>query len=813
MSQILSALLWYLLLAGVGWLTFPIAYRLFSILPDRGYAFARPLGLMLWGFVFWLLSSFGFLQNSVGGLLTALALIAVFSYWAWRQARGEMGKWLRNKRNFVIGMEVLFAVAFLFMAFVRASRPEINHTEQPMELAFINAILRSPNMPPHDPWLSGFSISYYYFGYLMVAMLAKLVGVIGSVAFNLGFVSIFSMAALAAYGMASNLLTLYKPQAQRAFHGLALFAPLLVLILGNVEGLLEIAHARHLFWQTDASGQMSSPVWAYLDVKDLVNPPAEEPRWQPRLYGTGAWWWWRASRVINDRDYFGGEQELIDEIPAFSFVLGDLHPHVLSMPFVMLAIALALNVYLGAGEREPPLRWLGLRLQINHFVLIALIVGGLGFLNIWDFPIYIVLISGAYVVRRAQGEGWSMRRVEEFFILALAIGISGVLLYLPFYIGFTSQAAGILPNLLNPSRGTHLWILFGLFLTPIFVYLIVLWRSETLRRLAKSLLAGIGFVLFLWLISFGLAWLYTNILPTNSLGDAIRSLGAPDTASLVSESIQRRLVASGGWITLAILLGLLFGLVFKPADRRKASKATAAERQIRVFMLLLALVGALLVVAPEFIYLRDQFGTRMNTVFKFFFQAWQMWALVVTFIFGALLTELRGVGRSVIGSMMALLILVGLIYPVYAFSDITRRAPNQPLSLDGARYLSADSIAGFEWLRAAPLAPLAEAVGGSYDSSYARFATHAGQMGLMGWPGHEGQWRGGNVDFGRIPDIETLYSTANWDVAQSILLKYGVRYVIVSDAERFAYAVDEGKFQQHLQIGFQSGSVTIYLVP
>jgi len=45
--------------------------------------------------------------------------------------------------------------------------------------------------------------------------------------------------------------------------------------------------------------------------------------------------------VINDRTFSGGEQELIDEFPAFSFVLGDLHPHVLSMPFVMLAMGLA----------------------------------------------------------------------------------------------------------------------------------------------------------------------------------------------------------------------------------------------------------------------------------------------------------------------------------------------------------------------------------------------------------------------------------------------------------------------------------------
>ena len=59
-------------------------------------------------------------------------------------------------------------------------------TEKPMELAFINAIMRSPTFPPSDPWLSGYAISYYYFGYVLVALLAKLTALPGAVAFNLG---------------------------------------------------------------------------------------------------------------------------------------------------------------------------------------------------------------------------------------------------------------------------------------------------------------------------------------------------------------------------------------------------------------------------------------------------------------------------------------------------------------------------------------------------------------------------------------------------------------------------------------------------
>src|SRR3990172_1544487 len=96
MAQVLAAVLWYLLLAALGWLSFPIAYRFLGALPDRGYAFSRPLGMLLWGFIFWLLSSFGFLRNDVAGLLTAAALLGGLSWWAWKQApKGELRAWLR----------------------------------------------------------------------------------------------------------------------------------------------------------------------------------------------------------------------------------------------------------------------------------------------------------------------------------------------------------------------------------------------------------------------------------------------------------------------------------------------------------------------------------------------------------------------------------------------------------------------------------------------------------------------------------------------------------------------------------------------
>jgi len=154
---------WYLTVTLLGWLTFPLAFRLFPALADRGYTLSRALGLLVWGYVFWLLTSIGITQNNIGGLLFGLLILAGLSFWALRSidrrqqatdnnniASGlsSIGSWVWHNRRLVINVEILFFLAFAFLAFARASNPELTSAEKPMELMFINSILRSPTFPP-----------------------------------------------------------------------------------------------------------------------------------------------------------------------------------------------------------------------------------------------------------------------------------------------------------------------------------------------------------------------------------------------------------------------------------------------------------------------------------------------------------------------------------------------------------------------------------------------------------------------------------------------------------------------------------------
>src|SRR5690606_20224713 len=117
-------------------------------------------------------------------------------------------EWLRENKTGVIATELVFLAVFALWVWVRAQNPSISATEKPMEFAFLTGVARSPTFPPLDPWLSGFSISYYYFGYVMVSLLARLAAVAEPVAFNLAIAWIVAGAAAGAFGMVVNLVAL-----------------------------------------------------------------------------------------------------------------------------------------------------------------------------------------------------------------------------------------------------------------------------------------------------------------------------------------------------------------------------------------------------------------------------------------------------------------------------------------------------------------------------------------------------------------------------------------------------------------------------
>jgi YYY domain-containing protein len=828
----LHFLTWYLTITLLGWLTFPLVYRLFPALADRGYSLARTAGLLIWGYVFWMFTSLGLSQNDTGGILLAALILAGLSTWA-LFARGrktdESGQntvngpssivaWLKANWRLVITVEALFLVAFGMVAIYRAANPELYSAEKPMELAFIDAILRSPTFPPHDPWLSGYAISYYYFGYVMTAMLARLTGIPGSMAHNLMTALIFGLSAVGAYGILYNLLAVAKRHKSQVTRSLAFLGPLFLLLVTNFEGFLEVLHKRGLFWTFHADGTATSAFWQWLDIKELNVPPMQPLGWIPDRY----WWWWRASRVIQDRDLLGNSIEIIDEFPFFSFLHADLHPHVLALPFSLMVMAVALHFFLGGWGGKIDL--LGWRLHISPegFAFTSLLLGGIAFLNTWDILIAAVLLAGAYVLARVRAAGWNMDRLGDFVFFGLSFGIMAFVLYLPFYFGFASQAGGPLPDLVNPTRGAHLWVMFGPLLLPLAGYLFYLLLNRR-RPTAWPTALGVtlGLVAVLWSASWLLGILIINYKPQVA-GMFLQMQGVADFRSLFVQATNRRLSSIGGLLTQVSVLGLALALLI-PSAREDLSETETDlgeeenEPGPRAFILLLVVLGAVLVLVPDFIYLRDQFGTRLNTVFKFYYQTWQMWSLAAAFGLAMLLINLRWFWNVVTRVGLAVLLFVTLTYPVLGVLNKTNNFnPLTGWTLDGASSTiqwNPDEAAAIEWLRSAPYGVVAEAVGGQY-TQYARISTYTGLPTVLGWPGHELQWRGSAEEQGsRQFDIETLYSSPDWATTQAIIERYHIRYIYVGSLERSTYRVREDKFIRMLTPVFTQGAVTIYETP
>jgi YYY domain-containing protein len=874
---ILQILVWWLILEVIGLAALPLTLRLFAPLPDRGYAFARPLGLLLLSYVLWIGASLGLLRNNTGGIIFSLLAVAALSAWFYfRRRPTQQTNQLPNK-PVIITTEILFFLAFVGWAFFKAYNPYIETSggEKWMEFAFLNSILRSASFPPHDPWLSGYGISYYYFGYVMMALLTRLSGLPPNVAFNLAVPTLFALTLTGAFSIVYNLVQ--SAGAKQRSIAYALLGPLFVGILGNLEGLLEVLHAR---------GLGSPGFWKWLDIKDL-NVPPQPGGWVPTRFI----WWWRASRVLHDRDLLGNSMEVIDEFPFFSFMLADMHPHVLTLPFVLLALALALRLLLKppealrrsqlcwrwpspsetaptaqvetqGGEETPGAGFL-VRLfgdDLAVFFLYALCLGGLAFLNTWDFPIYLGATLMAYALIRYRlyrafswGWAWDVARV------GLGLGGLGFLLYLPFYVGFRSQAGGILPNLFNPTRLPQLLIFFGPFLFVVVSLLFVLTRRLRQAGAGGELLSRVLPVM-LWVVL-----LPPLVMAANAINFAITPQGRAFVEGLLADEAIREQLGGGGinsllgkvlsvrlgdpwaFLLLAVLLGWTLAVLWQflargnPwADRRGASLT---------FVTILLAVGLALPLVVEFIYLKDIFVTRMNTVFKFYFQAWVCLGLAAAFgVYWVLesgshplpvpppetgkesppsptgrrgLISLSALPVSLWSLALALLVGSALVYPLLATGDKAGGFRGQP-SLDGTAWVADDNpgdYAAIQWLNAnVPDSPtILEAPGDSHRAyTYTgRVSALTGLPTLLGWGGHQNQWRGNYIiPAQREPDIEKLYRSRDEPAILTLIEEYDIKYVYVGPLERDRYGPDvAAKFDRLFPVAYQQEGVTIYRVP
>ena len=816
---------WLLAVEALGLIALPWSVRLLRTLPDAGFSGAKALGILLTGWATWLLASTGIAWNTQRTTLVVLAILAVAGLASWLTLPGWQAL-LRQKWRLWLVSEAVFLAAFLLFLWVRASNPDLwqlyRGGEKPMELSYINAILRSRVMPPYDPWLSGATINYYYFGFYLMAMLFKLTRIAPAIGFNLAIPLLYGLAVqlAAAIGYTLTGLLLGRPWAigagnlpvaresgepalrsptapalpaersavldRRAALG-ALAAILLFGVLGNLDsgpymvGLLQQAGAAAVGRNLPLLGGILQVLTGFVHA----------------LTGSAA---------LPGFNYFDRTRVIpftINEFPFFSFLYADMHPHVIDMPFELLSIAFALALVTpGGGLRRLPL-------GPTAPLLGGLLLGALWPIDVWDYPTFLLLATLAMWLRHFRGDN-ALAAVTPAFAFGLGLLVVGRLCFLPFYRHFYALDSSVgIP--VHHSDLAHFLLVYGLFF----------------------LIAGTVVVLE-------------------------QGLPLADLAALLLPVLALAFVS--GSPVLALLVGLIVLLLRAVWLRR-------FQRHLLPAFMLLGLALAV-ILGTELIYVKDplQGGDwqRMNTVFKFGVQAWLLlavacgpllvWlgsrrdlpfrpsaALTMTapavhgsdreaFAPAGLVTStpvmaLAGAGPTVLTpvpaeeasdsarrsvapastrrarllpnwwwGVLVVLTLSAAVYPVMALpARVTDRWPvNAPTSsLDGMAFMRFNypgDYAAIRWLQqhVAGTPVLLEANKDDY-TWYGRVSWFTGLPTLLGWSYHTSQFHDPALIAPRHDAITTIYTTTDAAVALQLLRQYHVSLIYVGALERDAY--------------------------
>jgi YYY domain-containing protein len=769
MSDLGAIVRWLLALEIIGWGLYPLLYLALPGLRDRGLTLVKPFAILLLVFPVWFLASSGlpiFAPPAlivVGVLLTALG----WTLAARRAAAAETDQpdetpsdivaFLRGARRYVALTEAIFVATFLFYLWLRSFNPQILGTEKPMEMGFLSATTRDTALPPRDPWLSGYGINYYYLGFVLVAALAKLTGITATIAFNLGLATVFALAFSGGAGLVANLVAVARDGERRPPRAGT-------LAIGTIGGYLLV---------------FAGNMYAARDI--LANGGA----------AIETWWWgglgWKSSRVVIDSGFpaaiYGANAQdspTITEFPFFSFILGDLHAHVLALPFTLLALGLALDTLLvplfGAHDERfaPRNAW--------RIAVAALTVGGLYALNSWDLPTYAAL----YIAASAVPLYLAGRRIGRDAIAALAgFAVAAFALYLPFYRNFTSLVGGRELALPEPLASLPLVPKIATILG------VVIWGKTPVDQFFTVYLlpwvVGLIFLTWRWRAGQG-----------EGARDRTRPLLILLALALCATIIRMPVLFLGGTILL------LSGAILR--QRRACGTPRVGKEQADLFVVGLFAAAFALVILTEVFFIQDVFGNRMNTVFKVYYQAWTLLAVGVGYAIVRVLTlRPRPLPRTERWRIPASGVIALLLLATLAYSLAGARARTDGFKgasdLDGLSFVRASlpgEWAGIEWVRQnVPAgAVVAEAPGCSYGElngmPHDRVSTFAGVSTPLGWGGHESQWRGGSPDLlaalgTRGADVNRLYSTTDPGEASALLDRYEVDYVYVGVYERNGY--------------------------
>lgn len=703
-SDFVFILKWWLTIFILGLSFLPLSLKVFDSFFDKGYLFSKVLGILGVSYIIYILSSLHLLQFSLTNIIIVLLLALAVNFLIFKNSL----KTIKNNIILFIFEELLFFVGLLIWSIVRGFQPNIHDLEKFMDFGFLNSILRSEYFPPKDMWLTPFPINYYYFGHLYTATLTKLSQIPAFITFNLMMATIFSFTFTLSLSLGTTLIQKIKNFSVKKSLVLGLIFGYIVSLSGNLQTIYSLFKGYN--------GETPVPFWnLVLSISTFPN----------------SYWYPNATRFI---------YHTIHEFPSYSFVVADLHGHVLDIPVVISLIALTLVFIL-----EKKIRILNLSL-FGFLIAIAYMT------NAWDGLIYLGLF-GLILLFIKHGEG-----------------------------------------------------------------------NESSKSILRTILKSVKYVLYVLILFFVFTFVFNkNFVPfASGIGINCAPGFLVNMGHLGPFLFEKGQCQHSPIWQLLILYGFFLFMVISFLVFLRKKKILLSDQ----FILIISLFSFLLIIVPEFIYLKDIYTGhfRANTMFKLVYQAHIMLSLSSVYIIIRILSSIRNEFKSDLSKISAVffifwggvLLFFVSIYPKFAvwsgYGDL-----KQYKSLSGITYLKElkpEDYKAINWLNAniknQPV--ILEAQGDSY-TDYARISANTGLPTVLGWTVHEWLWRGSyDIPAARFADIQNLYETENPSIAEKIIKKYNVSLIYVGTMEREKYKVAEEKFQKLGSLIYSQGNTRIYKI-
>lgn len=651
--SIVQTIYWWFLLLVVGLSFYPLSKLYFGRFFDRGWIGAKFIGVLILSYSLYVLGVVKLFKFSQLEIWVVLGLFFVFWRLVFRKNKTSGSRVMVIDARLVV-LEIILLLLMILMSIIRGYQPEIYGLEKFMDFGFINSVVNSVYFPPKDLWWTPEPINYYYFGHLWVGVLIKMSGVYPAVGYNLALSLIFGLSL-------TMLIALIRTWTKNIWF--AILGAVMHSGLGNLHFLSTV------FKKT----------------------------WDQ-------YWYPDASRLIPG---------VITEFPVYSYVVYDLHAHVINIPSAILSISMLSQIFMRRT------------LRFVDCILLGFIFGVNFMSNAWDLPIYLFLsaiILVIFILKNFHSKAEIIRLVTK---LIFTISVTALTI-IPFLVFFKKVDAPILPTNLH---------------SPIYM------------------------MLQLW----------------------------------------------GYWLILAVSF-----FVYLILHRKK-------NKYFDWFIAGLYICAILLLIIPEFIYVKDIYGAdyqRANTVFKLTYQSWTMFSLAGIFTVWRIYKFKQTGYRKVLKLVWIIVFVATTVgcfgYTVRAYMTGYGEFKNF-YGLKGDRYIKRvygeDEYVAIDWLKnnTSPLSVVLEASGDSY-TDYQRVSVNSGRPTVVGWAVHEWLWRGSFGPVGvRQGQVEKIYTTIDTSEFLDLINKFEIKYVYLGNLEREKYKGSPGLALSTIgKKVFERGNIIIY---